>query len=54
MKIVKTYLRNSMSNTHLSNLALLSIESERADAIDLEDFVDEFDARHENRRIKLH
>lgn len=54
MKIVKTYLRNSMSNERLTNLALLSIESNRAEQIDLEDFVDEFDARHENRRIKLH
>ena len=33
MKIVKTYLRNSMSNDRLSNLAVLSIEAERADLI---------------------
>ena len=37
-----------MSNDSLSNLALLSIESGRADLIDLDNFVDEFDSRHEN------
>ena len=54
MKLIKTFLRNSMSNERLSNIALLSIESGRAENINLEDFVDEFDSRHDNRRIKLH
>lgn len=54
MKLVKTFLRNSMANDRLSNIALLSIESARAEGIDLESFVDEFDSRHGNRRIKLH
>ena len=54
MKVVKTFLRNSMSNERLSNIALLSIERARAEDIDLDSFVDEFDSRHENRRIKLH
>ena len=52
MKVVKTFLRNSMSNE--SNIALLSVERARAEDIDLDSFVDEFDSRHENRRIKLH
>lgn len=54
MKLVKTYLRNSMSNERLTNIALLSIERVTTDSIDLERFVDEFDYRHDNRRIKLH
>ena len=54
MRIVKTFLRNSMSNNRLSNIALLSIESKRAESIDFDNFVDEFDMRYENRRIKLH
>lgn len=54
MKLVKTFLRNSMTSDRLSNIALLSIESERAEGIDMDNFVDEFDSRHANRRIKLH
>jgi len=38
----------------LGNIDLLSIERVRAEKIDLDDFVDEFDSRHDNRRIKLH
>ena len=54
MKLVKTFLRNSMTNEKLSNIALLSIESKIAESIDLDSFVDEFHSRHKNRRIKLH
>ena len=54
MKLVKTFLRNSMNDDRLSDIALLSIESSRAEKVDLENFVDEFDSHHENRRIKLH
>ena len=43
-----------MSNKRISNLGFLSIESSRAGAIDVENFIDEFDARHDNRRIELH
>ena len=42
-----------MANDRLTNLAILSLE-ERAENIDLELFVDEFDARHDKRRINLH
>ena len=35
-------------------VALLSTESSRAHETDLKCFVDEFDSRHDNRRIKLH
>ena len=54
IKLVKTFLRNSMTSDRLSNIALLSIESKRAESIDMDSFVDEFDSRHANRRIKLH
>jgi len=53
MKLVKTYLRNSMCHERLNHLAILSTESTRAESIDVEQFVDEFDSRHDNRRIKL-
>jgi len=32
----------------------LSVERVRTEKIDLDDFVDEFDSRHDIRRIKLH
>ena len=41
-----------MCHDRLSQLALLSIESNRrAESLDLEQFVDDFDSRHDNRRI---
>ena len=52
MKLIKTYLRNSMANDRLTNLAILSLE-DRTENIDLELFI-EFDARHINKRINLH
>ena len=33
---------------------LLSVERVRTEKIDLDDFVDEFDSRHDIRRIKLY
>ena len=44
MKIVKTFLRNSVTSERLSNIPLLSIESRCAESIDLDSFVDEFDS----------
>jgi len=43
-----------MTSEILGNVDLLSIEGVRAEKIDLDDFVDAFDSRHDNRRIKLH
>ena len=43
-----------MTCEKLGNVDLLSVERVRAEKIDLYDFVDEFDSRHDNRRIKLH
>ena len=39
---------------YISNLALLAIENLRAEALDLENSVDECDSRHDDLRIKLH
>ena len=49
IKSIKTLLR-----TFMSNIVLLSIESAQVESINLEDFVDEFDSRHDKRRITLH
>jgi len=43
-----------MANERLGNVDLLSVEWVRAEKKDWDDFVDEFDSRHDNRRIKLH
>ena len=43
-----------MTSERLGNVDLLPIKRVRAENIDLDDFVDEFDSRHDNRRIKLH
>jgi len=51
LKLIKTYLRSSMCDTRLHNTAVLSaIKSVRAHAINFDAFVDEFDARHQNRK----
>jgi len=43
-----------MTSERLGNVDLLSVERIPAEKIDLDDFVNEFDSRHDNRRIKLH
>jgi len=43
-----------MTNEKLSNIDLLSTDGLRAAKKDLENFVDQVDSRHNNRRIKLH
>jgi len=43
-----------MTSERLGNVDRLSVERVRADKIDLDYFVDEFDSRHDNRRSKLH
>ena len=39
LKFINTYLRSSMSQSRLSNLAIISIENEEAKAIDREDLI---------------
>lgn len=53
LKLIKTALRSTMTDERLSNLGVLSVESRRARAINLDDFVDVFAKKHSNRRIKL-
>ncbi|KAK6310436.1 hypothetical protein J4Q44_G00184910 [Coregonus suidteri] len=52
LKLIKTFLRSTTSDERLSDLGVLSIESRRAKALDLDVFVDRF-ARQHNRRILL-
>jgi len=49
MKLIKSHLRSTMCDSRLSNIAVLSVESSRAESLSLDAFVDEFDARHQNR-----
>ena len=52
LKLIKTYLRSLMSQTRLSNLAIISIENEEAKAIDRDDLIYKFasvNARRESR-----
>lgn len=53
LKLIKTHLRTRMSDERLGNLGVLSVESRRAKAINLDTFVDLFARRHNNRWIKL-
>jgi len=43
-----------MCDILLSSLAILSVESARSQAINLNSFVDEFDAKHDDRKLALH
>jgi len=43
-----------MTSERLGIVDLLSVERDELKKIDLDDFVDEFDSRHDNRRIKLY
>ena len=51
LKRTKTYLRSTMNETRLSNMAILSIERDISSKLDLELVVDNF--AKENRRICL-
>ena len=52
LKLIKTYLRSSMAQSRLSNLAIISIENKEAKAIDRDDLIFKFallNARRERR-----
>ena len=53
LKRIKTYLRSTMTEQRLTDLAILSIEKELANDISLDDVVDLFAARDKNSRIVL-
>lgn len=53
LKLIKTHLRTTMLDNRLSHLGLLSIESRRARALNMDDFIKVFASEHKNRRIAL-
>ena len=53
LRLIKTYLRSAMTEKRLSSLAVLSIESKRTKALDLDTFVKRFAEQHGNHRILL-
>jgi len=53
LKLIKTHLRTTMLNDRLSDIAVLSVHSQRANALDLDLVVDKFANRYPNCRIML-
>jgi hypothetical protein len=53
LRHIKTWVRNSMSNVRLSNVAVLAIERERTMFMSSEKVIDVFAAAHQNRRVAL-
>jgi len=53
LKRIKTYLHSSMSEQHLADLAVLSIERDISDSLNLDDVVVAFAQKHKNARIVL-
>ena len=53
LRHIKTWVRNSMTNSALSSVALLAIERERALSLNNEKVIDTFAVAHKNRRIAL-
>jgi len=54
LKRVKSYLRFSMSEQRLINLAVLSIKKEMSCDVCLDEVVDSFSAKDKNRHIQLY
>jgi len=52
LKIIKNYLRNTMGQQRLSSLALLSIEAEKAEKMDVSKLIQDF-ANAKSRRCPL-
>ena len=53
LKRIKTRLRSTMGQEHLSALAILSIEREIAEELDYDSVIDQFASSDKNRRIVL-
>jgi len=53
LKRIKSYLRSTMSEERLINLATLSIERRLADSLSLDEVINKFAATDKNRRIVL-
>jgi|UniRef100_A0A2S2QXH6 hypothetical protein len=48
---LKTYMRNKMTDEHLSNLAMMSIKKKLAKSLDLDEVIGKFAVNHNNRKI---
>ena len=53
MKRIKTYLRTTMSDERLSDLAILSIEKEISSKLVIDDIIAKFASMEPNRKILL-
>ena len=53
LKLIKNYMRSTMSQDMLSGLSILSIENERARNLDLSEIVKQFAEKNARRRIRF-
>ena len=53
LKRIKSYLRTTVTEKRLTDIALLSIETDLSDSISLDDVVTEFEGKDKNRTIML-
>ena len=53
LKLILSYLRASMSQQRLCDLALLSIEREELERINFDSVIDEFSSRKATRQAKF-
>lgn len=53
LKLIKTYLRTTMTDVRLSNIAIISIHKQRAHQLDLDRVIDFFIQMYPNCRISL-
>ena len=53
LKRIKSYLRSTMTQQRLVNLAILSIEKELSQGLSLDNVVNQFASQDKNRRIML-
>ena len=53
LKLIKSYLRSTMSQDRLSGLSILSIENERARKVDLSNIVKTFAEQNARRRERF-
>lgn len=52
LKLIKNYLRNSMGQNRLSNIALLNIEKEQANILDMDKIINQF-AETKARKVNM-
>ena len=53
LKRIKTYLRTTMSEQRLTDIAVLSMEKDLADSLSFDDILQEFEGTDKNRSIIL-